>query len=50
VIGKKCKNVKKEDALNYIKGCTILNDITARDIQEKDGQWTRAKSFDTFFQ
>ena len=48
VIGKKCKNVKKEDALNYIKGYTILNDITARDLQEKDGQWTRAKSFDTF--
>ena len=48
VIGKKCKNIKKKDALNYIKGYTILNDITARDIQEKDGQWTRAKSFDTF--
>ncbi len=48
VVGKKCKNVKKEDAINYIKGYTILNDITARDLQEKDGQWTRAKSFDTF--
>ena len=48
VIGKKCKNIKKKDALNYIRGYTILNDITARDIQEKDGQWTRAKSFDTF--
>ncbi|WP_292460941.1 fumarylacetoacetate hydrolase family protein [Methanothermococcus sp.] len=48
VIDKKCKNVKKEDALNYIKGYTILNDITARDLQKKDGQWTRAKSFDTF--
>jgi len=48
VIGKKCKNIKKKDALNYIRGYTILNDITARDIQERDGQWTRAKSFDTF--
>ncbi|MBW9221815.1 fumarylacetoacetate hydrolase family protein [Methanothermococcus sp. SCGC AD-155-C09] len=48
VIGKKCKNVKKEDAKDYIKGYTILNDITARDLQKKDGQWTRAKSFDTF--
>jgi len=48
VIGKTCKSIKKEDAKNYIKGFTILNDVTARDIQEKDGQWTRAKSFDTF--
>lgn len=48
VIGKTCKSVKKEDAKNYIKGFTILNDVTARDLQEKDGQWTRAKSFDTF--
>ena len=48
VMGKKCKNVKKEDAMDYIKGYTILNDITARDLQKKDGQWTRAKSFDTF--
>ncbi len=48
VIKEKCKNIKKEQALNYVKGYTILNDITARDLQEKDGQWTRAKSFDTF--
>lgn len=48
VIGRKCKDVKKEDALDYIMGYTILNDVTARDIQKKDGQWTRAKSFDTF--
>ncbi|AEK19035.1 fumarylacetoacetate hydrolase family protein [Methanococcus maripaludis] len=48
VIEKTCKSVKKEDAKNYIKGFTILNDVTARDLQEKDGQWTRAKSFDTF--
>ena len=36
VIGKKCKNIKKEDAMDYIKGYTILNDITARDLQKKD--------------
>ena len=48
VIGKKCKDVKKEDALDYVMGYTILNDVTARDIQKRDGQWTRAKSFDTF--
>ena len=48
VIGKKCKDVKKEDVLDYIMGYTILNDVTARDIQKRDGQWTRAKSFDTF--
>jgi len=48
VIGKKCKGIKKEDASNHIMGYTILNDITARDIQRLDGQWTRAKSYDTF--
>ena len=48
VIGKKCRNVKKDEADDYIMGYTILNDVTARDLQQKDGQWTRAKSFDTF--
>ncbi|WP_048055496.1 fumarylacetoacetate hydrolase family protein [Methanotorris igneus] len=48
VIGKKGKNIKKNEADNYILGYTILNDVTARDLQAKDGQWTRAKSFDTF--
>lgn len=48
VIGKECKNVKKEDAMDCIMGYTILNDVTARDLQENDGQWIRAKSFDTF--
>jgi len=48
VIGKKCKNIKKDEANDYIMGYTILNDVTARDLQQKDGQWTRAKSFDTF--
>ncbi len=48
VIDKKCRNVPAERALDVIKGYTCFNDVTARDLQEKDGQWTRAKSFDTF--
>lgn len=48
VIGKKAKDVEPEEALEYILGATCLNDVTARDLQSKDGQWTRAKSFDTF--
>lgn len=48
VIKKKCKNISREEANDYIFGYTILNDVTARDIQENDGQWTRAKSMDTF--
>jgi len=48
VIKKQAKNIKKEDADKYILGYTCLNDVTARDLQAKDGQWTRAKSFDTF--
>lgn len=48
VIGKTCKNVTAEAAKDYIFGYTALNDVTARDLQKKDGQWTRAKSFDTF--
>ena len=48
VIGKACKNVTVETAKDYIFGYTALNDVTARDLQKKDGQWTRAKSFDTF--
>jgi len=48
IISKKAKNVRTVDALDYVAGYTILNDITARDLQQKDGQWTRAKSFDTF--
>lgn len=48
VIGKQAKNVEPQDALEYIFGATCLNDVTARDLQSKDGQWTRAKSFDTF--
>jgi 2-keto-4-pentenoate hydratase/2-oxohepta-3-ene-1,7-dioic acid hydratase in catechol pathway len=48
VIAKRCKNVSREDALDYVLGYTCFNDVTARDLQRKDGQWTRAKSFDTF--
>lgn len=48
VIGKRAKNVTEEEALNYIFGYTVLNDVTARDLQKRDGQWTRGKGFDTF--
>lgn len=48
VIGKKAKNIKKKDALNYIFGYTIANDVSDRNLQKKDGQFTRAKSYDTF--
>jgi 2-keto-4-pentenoate hydratase/2-oxohepta-3-ene-1,7-dioic acid hydratase in catechol pathway len=48
VIGKRAKNVTVENARDYILGYTVGNDITARDLQKSDGQWTRAKGFDTF--
>jgi 2-keto-4-pentenoate hydratase/2-oxohepta-3-ene-1,7-dioic acid hydratase in catechol pathway len=48
VIGKTCRNASKENARDYIAGYTCLNDISARDFQRLDGQWTRAKSQDTF--
>ncbi|MGI5901900.1 MAG: fumarylacetoacetate hydrolase family protein [Desulfitobacteriia bacterium] len=48
VIGKLAKNIKKGNAFNYIFGYTCSNDVTARDLQAKDGQWSRAKGFDTF--
>ncbi len=48
VIGKAAKQVPRKAAREYILGYTCLNDVTARDLQTKDGQWTRAKSFDTF--
>ncbi|OGC21337.1 hypothetical protein A2291_07545 [candidate division WOR-1 bacterium RIFOXYB2_FULL_42_35] len=48
VIKDRCKNVPREEANKHIAGFTCANDVTARDLQEKDGQWTRAKSFDTF--
>jgi len=48
VIGKKAKSVPEEKAGDFILGYTCLNDVTARDLQPKEGQWTLAKSFDTF--
>ena len=49
VIGKTCYHLADdEDVRPYILGYTCLNDVTTRDLQAKDGQWTRAKSFDTF--
>lgn len=48
VIGRICKDVPMERANDVIFGYTIGNDVTARDLQKKDGQWTRGKSFDTF--
>ena len=48
IIGKRCKNVSIEKAKDYVFGYMICNDVSARDIQFKDKQFTRAKSFDTF--
>ena len=48
VIGKPCHRVSEGSALDYVFGYTIANDVTARDLQQKDGQWTRGKCFDTF--
>jgi 2-keto-4-pentenoate hydratase/2-oxohepta-3-ene-1,7-dioic acid hydratase in catechol pathway len=49
VIGRRAKDVTEADALNYVYGYTVANDVTARDLQQKiDTQWTRGKSLDTF--
>ena len=49
VIGKRCKDLLPDDDVRpYILGYTCANDVTARDLQKKDNQWTRAKGFDTF--
>jgi 2-keto-4-pentenoate hydratase/2-oxohepta-3-ene-1,7-dioic acid hydratase in catechol pathway len=48
VIGKRGRHVTAENAKKHILGYTIGNDVTARDLQKSDGQWTRAKGFDTF--
>lgn len=48
VIGRVCKEVPKERVNDVIFGYTMANDVTCREIQRKDGQWMRAKSFDTF--
>ncbi len=48
VIGERCRDLAPEDALRVVSGVRALNDVTARDLQRSDGQWTRAKGFDTF--
>lgn len=49
IIGRVCRKlVPNEDVRPYIRGYTIVNDVTARDLQQSDGQWSRAKGFDTF--
>ena len=48
VIGKKCRNATENEALSFVRGYTCANDVTARDLQKSDGQWTRGKGFDTF--
>lgn len=49
IISKTCKSLSGDDDVSkYIRGFTCVNDVTARDLQKKDGQFTRAKSFDTF--
>ena len=49
IIGRRCRGLRPDDDVApYIAGYTCLNDVTARDLQKRDGQWTRAKGFDTF--
>ena len=49
VIGRRASKLNPgENWRSYVRGYTIANDVTARDLQKKDGQWTRAKGFDTF--
>ena len=48
VMGKRARGVSQEEALDYVMGYTCFNDVTARDLQSKDGLFTRAKGFDTF--
>jgi 2-keto-4-pentenoate hydratase/2-oxohepta-3-ene-1,7-dioic acid hydratase in catechol pathway len=48
VVGRRMRNVPAADALDYVFGYTVANDVSARDVQFSDGQWTRGKSFDSF--
>ena len=48
VIGQRARRVPRERALEVVMGFTCINDVTVRDLQKKDGQWTRAKGMDTF--
>jgi 2-keto-4-pentenoate hydratase/2-oxohepta-3-ene-1,7-dioic acid hydratase in catechol pathway len=48
VIGRRARKVSRADAWSHVLGVTCANDVTARDLQRSDGQWSRAKGFDTF--
>ena len=48
VVGRRCRRVSEDEAWSHIAGVVALNDVTARDLQRSDGQWTRAKGIDTF--
>jgi 2-keto-4-pentenoate hydratase/2-oxohepta-3-ene-1,7-dioic acid hydratase in catechol pathway len=48
IIGRQGRWIAAEEALEYVLGYTVANDVTARDLQRRDGQWTRGKGFDTF--
>ncbi|WP_019153158.1 fumarylacetoacetate hydrolase family protein [Robertmurraya massiliosenegalensis] len=48
IIGKQGKNINVEEAMDYVFGCTVFNDVTARDLTRSDPQFTRGKGFDTF--
>jgi 2-keto-4-pentenoate hydratase/2-oxohepta-3-ene-1,7-dioic acid hydratase in catechol pathway len=48
VIGKDCKNVSQAEALDYVLGYTVANDLTARDVQKRGSQWSYCKGFDGF--
>jgi 2-keto-4-pentenoate hydratase/2-oxohepta-3-ene-1,7-dioic acid hydratase in catechol pathway len=48
VIGRPARHVNEQEAHRYVRGIVAVNDVTARDLQKTDGQWTRAKGFDTF--
>lgn len=48
VVGRKGKNIPEEEAMAYVAGYTVFNDVSARDLQFRDGQWTKGKALDTF--
>jgi 2-keto-4-pentenoate hydratase/2-oxohepta-3-ene-1,7-dioic acid hydratase in catechol pathway len=49
VIRRECRDIEPAEAPGFILGATCLNDVTERDVQKRDGQWTRAKNYPTFF-
>ena len=48
IIGRVCRRISREEAHNFVFGYTAANDVSARDLQQRDGQWSRAKGFDSF--